>query len=116
MGKVNIAQIKENVSVWTKDHKGLIVHVAVVGANCFVWYTVGKMVQNKRDNTFNGPLASMVMACCEAIPEGSRFKVHPFRNENIGKFNQMNRVIEILDDPEAREEVLGAVLFTKADD
>lgn len=112
MRKVNTTQIRENVCAWTKDHKEIIGYAVLCGANCFVWYTLGKVVQNGRDKAANAPAADMIVRCCEAIPEGSKFKIHPFRNESIGKFNQLNRVIEILDDPEACENVLGVVLFT----
>lgn len=113
MRKVDTTQIKGNICAWTKDHKDLIKFTVLAVADCFIWYTVGKVVQKDRDTISMQPIVNFTNNCAMAVPKGVAFHVHPFRNESIGKFNDMNRVIEILNDSEACKDVLGAVLFTK---
>lgn len=113
MRKVDTTQIKENICAWTKDHKDLILCIGVSGMNSFIWYMLGKIVQKDRDTSSMQPIVNFAKDCSMAVPSGVEFNVHAFRNESIGKFNNMNRVIEILDDSEACKDVLGAVLFTK---
>lgn len=113
MRKVNVTQIKENICTWIKDHKKLILCMGLCGMNSFIWYKLGKVVQKDSDTLSMQPTVNFAKDCSVAVPKGVRFNVHAFRNESIGEFNDMNRVVEILDDPESRKEVLGAVLFTQ---